>query len=208
MIMKYRQVYNTVKRVRRKNKLLSERDLMNILSFGMSAIARTISKGHDVIVQEKAYNHPIVIGPVQQTEKAYESYYRQKLIKKIRTLYYRYAKKQDDNEPCYYYFALGTTKYKKYMNQRRCHLRTQFDFGKITLYRILEECIISTHQSKRIFRVEMPKCFTQHRIVWWNFKLHISRFQLILYRPRTTRRRMVIEYRNLCVRFGLRHKHF
>ena len=65
MTTKYRQVYNTVKRVRRKNKLLSERDLMNILSFGMSAIARTISKGHDVIVQEKAYNHPIVIGPVQ-----------------------------------------------------------------------------------------------------------------------------------------------
>ena len=50
MIMKYRQVYNTVKRVRRRNKLLSERDLMNILSFGMSEIARTISKGHDVIV--------------------------------------------------------------------------------------------------------------------------------------------------------------
>ena len=50
MTMKYRQVYNTVKRVRRKNKLLSEKDLMNILSFGMSAIARTISKGHDVIV--------------------------------------------------------------------------------------------------------------------------------------------------------------
>ena len=50
MTMKYRQVYNTIKRIRRKNKLLSEKNLMNILSFGMAAIAKTISKGHDVIV--------------------------------------------------------------------------------------------------------------------------------------------------------------
>lgn len=181
---------------------------MRVLSFGMSAIARTISKGHDVLVQEKVYNHQIIIGPVQKTKKSYESYYRQKLIRKIRTLYYQYAKKQDNNEPCYYYFALGNTKYKKYMNQRKHSRKVQFNFGKLTLYRILEECIISTHQSKRIFRVEMPKCFTQHRIVWWDSKFHASRFQLILYRPKTTRRRMVIEYRNLCVRFGLRQKHF
>lgn len=187
---------------------MSQRDLYNILQFGMQSAIGYVSKGHDVLIQENIYDHPVMIGRMYKNKHKYENYYRRKLISKIRKLDYRARKLYPEEQTNYYYFQLGPQQYKNYLRQTQGKQNGEVFFGKTTFYRLLEECIISTHNKKVVFRIEMPKCFNKYKIVWWDFKADHSRFEIIMHRPKTTMRRMVVEYRNICARLHLRYKHF
>lgn len=202
MNTKFKRVYSIIKKAYRKNKKIHQEDYKRILSYGFSQMAFLLLRGHDILIQEKAYDNPFVIGEVQPDYDHYVRYYRKKLINKMHVLDYRSAQKTNKN---YYYFSLGAVKYRKYMRSPKKNGKYFFQ-GKITFYHLLEECIIDTDRTKRIFRVEFPLCYNLYKFSLYNFSSNDA--ELILYRPKTTRHRMIVEYKNMCVRYGYRSKHF
>ncbi len=104
-------------------------------------------------------------------------YYIWKLKIKVRTLFY-WKKVQWDG---YYYFALTETQYSKMQQsiKTRGRPRVNFQFEKILLYKIYDECRLAEHLKHYIFRVKLP---FSYKSVFYFPKVKLSNIEFVEHR--------------------------
>ena len=128
---------------------LLEKDIKRILNFGFKSLYLHNSYGGDTFIKDKDFL--CYIGYLRNNSIAHYHYYIKKLIIKLRVLYKRRKIEWDG----YYYFALRDDQYDNYIKQKKKRGRPKkwFEYGLIMLYKIKEECLISQHNCKYIFKV-------------------------------------------------------
>lgn len=136
-------------------------DLKRILNFGFKSLLLHNSYGGDVLIKRNDFW--FYSGSLMNNSLRWFYYYINKMKIKIRTLYKNRKVKWDG----YYYFALTQTQYNDYLNQKhkRGRPKKKFTFSKVKLYKIYDECSISNHNCKYIFRIQLPieKKFTDFK---------------------------------------------
>lgn len=135
--------------VSQKFPTVSLQDIKRILSFGWKSLYLHNSYGGDTLITDKEIW--CYIGRLRKNPLDHFYYYIRKLIIKIRVLYRR----KEFPWNGYYYFALSEAQYQSYLSQKnkRGRPRKCFNFGTVYLYQILDECRISEHAKKYIFKV-------------------------------------------------------
>lgn len=130
---------------------ISKTDIIKILKFCFKSLYLHNSYGGDTLVSNKEFW--CYIGNLKKDSLEHFYYYIRKLTIKLRVLYKRKKVPWDG----YYYFALSNLQYANYIKQKnkKGRPRKHFDFGKIFLYQILDECKINEHYKKYIFRIPM-----------------------------------------------------
>lgn len=125
-------------------------DIKRILIFAWKSVYLHNSYGGDTIVLGK--DLWCYIGNLKKNSLQYFEYYIRKLIVKIRVLYKRKNINWDGN----YYFALDDNQYTHYLNQinKRGRPKKYYNYGNVFLYQILDECKLSEHSKKYIFKFE------------------------------------------------------
>lgn len=131
---------------------LPEKDIRRILNFGFKSLYLHNSYGGDTLIKDKDFL--CYIGYLRNNSISHYSYYIKKLCIKLRVLYKRRKIEWDG----YYYFALTDTQYENYIKQKKSRGRPRkwFEYGQIMLYRIKDECSLSQHNCRYIFRVPYP----------------------------------------------------
>lgn len=124
-------------------------DIKRILMYGFKSLYLHNSYGADVLLT----NHGMwfYCGRLMNNSLKYFDYYARKMSIKLRILYKR-KKIQWDG---YYYFALSQNQYNEYLAQKnkKGRPRKVFNYGKVILYKIQDECSIKEHGKVAIFRV-------------------------------------------------------
>lgn len=128
---------------------VSRADINRILNFSWKSLYLHNSYGGDTLVTDR--NLWCYIGNLKKDSLKHFYYYIRKLTVKLRVLYKR-KKRQWDG---YYYFALSDSQYNSYALQKnkKGRPRKHFNFGTVYLYQILDECKISEHYKRYIFRI-------------------------------------------------------
>ena len=128
-----------------------QHDIKVILNYSWKSLYLHNSYGGDVLI--KTHDVWFYIGKLKNNPLEHYVYYKRKLIVKLRVLYKR--KKIPWNG--YYYFALSDIKYEQYLKQKKTtgRPRKHFDIAPIMIYKILDECKLSEHLYKYIFRIPM-----------------------------------------------------
>ena len=128
---------------------LPEKDIKRILNFGFKSLYLHNSYGGDTFIKDNDFL--CYIGYLRNNSVAHYHYYIKKLIIKLRVLHRRRRIPWDG----YYYFALYEEQYQNYIKQKKARGRPRkwFEYGQIMLYKIKEECLVSQHNCKYIFRV-------------------------------------------------------
>ena len=140
----YQQIYDLFPKV-------PQQDIRRILTFSWKSLYLHNSYGGDVLIRGKSLW--CYIGQLKKSSIQHFHYYIMKLVKKIRVLYKRKSIPWDG----YYYFALSDKQYQQYLQQKKTKGRPRkyFNFGSVFIYQILDECKISQHSCKYIFRMPM-----------------------------------------------------
>lgn len=125
-----------------------KQDIKLILSFAWKSLYLHNSYGGDTLIKDN--NIWCYIGKLRKDPLEHFRYYIRKLTIKLRVLYRR--RKEWDG---YYYFSLSDSAYQKYVEQknRRGRPKRKFNYGKVFMYQILDECKIAESASKYIFRI-------------------------------------------------------
>ena len=141
-----------------------QQDIDRILNFSWKSLYLHNSYGGDTLITDK--DIWCYIGNLKSDPLKHFYYYIRKLTIKLRVIYKRKKIEWDG----YYYFALSDHQYELFLQQKnkKGRPRKNFDFGKIVLYMILDECKINEYNKKYIFRVPM--------ITQFNFKSYIQKF--------------------------------
>lgn len=125
-------------------------DIKRILGFSWKALYLHNSYGGDTIISDK--NFWCYIGNLRKSSLQHFEYYIKKLVVKLRVLYKRKNVEWNGS----YYFALGEDQYQKYLKQKnkKGRPRKYFKFENVFLYQILDECRLSEHSKKYIFKFD------------------------------------------------------
>lgn len=164
----YEQIYSIFPEV-------PKTDIQKILVFAWKSLYLHNSYGGDTLVQgDKFWCY---IGSLKKNPLDHFYYYKRKLITKLRVLYKRKKVEWDG----YYYFALSDKQYQSYLSQKkkRGRPRKHFDFGPVYLYQILDECKISEHYSKYIFRVPY---ISPVKVKWFSYNFSSTNAELVTIR--------------------------
>lgn len=144
---------------------IPEVDIKRILIFSWKALYLHNSYGGDTFI----FNKDVwcYIGNLKKNPLQHFNYYIKKLLIKMRVLYKRKNIQWDGN----YYFALTDNQYKDYLSQKNKKGRPKkyFNFGSIFLYQTLDECRLSEHSKRYIFKVESG-IFVKNKYYISNFK--------------------------------------
>lgn len=127
-----------------------ESDIKKILTFAWKAVYLHNSYGGDVMIRnQKFFSY---IGTLKKNPLLHFSYYKRKLITKIRVKYRRKGSPWDN----YYYFAVTQEQYEDYLRQKKQvgRPRKYFTFKNIYLYQIKDECELTESAKCYIFRVK------------------------------------------------------
>lgn len=127
-------------------------DLKRIVSFGWRNLYLLLSYGGDVCISDQTQWY--YFGNLRKDSIKFFNDYVRKLSLKIRILYKR-KKIEWDN---YYYFALTDQQYAQYCSQKNTKGRPKrkFKFENIMMYQIFDECKVSEHEKKYIFKIFYP----------------------------------------------------
>lgn len=124
-------------------------DIRRILDYGWKSLYLHNSYGGDTLVSDNdlwCYIGKLKKGPLKHFQ-----YYIRKLIIRLRVLYRRRKIEWDG----YYYFGLSESAYQNYLKQKNGKGRPKkcFNYGKVFMYQLLDECKVAEHSSKYIFRI-------------------------------------------------------
>lgn len=124
-------------------------DIRRILNYGWKSLYQHNSYGGDTLVIDN--DLWCYIGNLKKDPLKHFKYYIRKLIVRLRVLYKRRKIKWDG----YYYFGLNDSAYQSYLEQKnkKGRPRKKFNFGKVFMYQLLDECKIAESSSKYIFRI-------------------------------------------------------
>ena len=124
-------------------------DIRRILDYGWKSLYLKNSYGGDTLVSDN--DLWCYIGKLKKDPLKHFQYYIRKLIIRLRVLYRRRKIEWDG----YYYFGLSEFAYQKYLEQKNKKGRPKkyFNYGKVFMYLLLDECKIAEHSSKYIFRI-------------------------------------------------------
>lgn len=128
---------------------ISAADIKKILIFAWKSLYLHISYGGEVNI---VGNHErFYFGKLRRQLLDIYKHYIQKLIVRIRVGYRRKGSPWDG----YYYFALREDAYQHYLSQikRMGRRKKIFNFGRVVLYQIRDECSLNESGKKYIFRV-------------------------------------------------------
>lgn len=155
--------------------LVPKSDINRILSFSWKSLYLHNSYGGDTLITDK--DIWCYIGNLKKDSLKHFYYYIRKLTVKLRVLYRRKQIKWDG----YYYFALSDQQYQYYVEQKnkRGRPRKYFNFGTVYLYKILDECKVSEHYKRYIFRTPL---ISQLKIKQFTRDLVSSNAELVLVR--------------------------
>lgn len=125
-------------------------DIKRILTFSWKSVYLHNSYGGDLLI--KGDSVWCYIGKLKGNPLQHYHYYIMKLLTKIRVTY----KRKGNPWNGYYYFALTDNQYQNYLEQinKKGRPKKYFTFGKVYLYEILDECKLSEHSKKYIFRMQ------------------------------------------------------
>lgn len=127
-------------------------DIKRILQYGWKSLYLHNSYGGDVLINRLGFW--FYSGQLMNDSIKWFNYYKRKMRVKLRVLY----KRKHIPWNGYYYFALGQNQYDDYLSQknRRGRPRKRFNFSKVILYKIYDECNITESGKVAIFRISMP----------------------------------------------------
>ena len=128
-------------------------DIKRICQYGWKSLYLHNSYGADVLLRRKDFW--FYSGKLMNNSLRFFDYYARKMKNKLRILYKRKKIEWDG----YYYFALSRTQYEDYLSQKNSKGRPRkiFNFGKVILYKIKDECSIIEHGKIALFRVKMNR---------------------------------------------------
>lgn len=152
-----------------------KKDIKRILQFGWKSFYLHNSYGGDVLISQQ--NFWCYCGQLMNDSLKYFAYYKSKIRVKLRVLYKR-KKIQWDG---YYYFALTKKQYEQYLNSKnkRGRPRKNFQFDKIFLYKIFDECNIMQYNRVAIFRIPLIEDIG---FVYYKEKIITDKAELVLVR--------------------------
>lgn len=164
----YEQIYQ-------KFPTVNKSDIHKILNFGWKSLYLHNSYGGDTLISDNEIW--CYIGNLRKDPLRHFYYYIRKLITRIRVLY-RKRKVEWDG---YYYFALTEPAYQKYLEQKnkRGRKKKYFNFGKVFMYQILDECKIAESSLKYIFRIPY---ISKINLRFYNQELITDKAELIISR--------------------------
>lgn len=138
----YEQIYE-------KFPTLPKEDVRRALQFGFKSLYLTNSYGADTSVFRNGFW--FYCGQLMNDSLKYFNYYKRKMRIKLRIIYKR-KKVQWDG---YYYFALSQSQYDNYLEQKnkKGRPRKKFNFSKVMLYKIYDECNIIESNKVAIFKI-------------------------------------------------------
>lgn len=124
-------------------------DIRRVLDYGWKSLYLHNSYGGDTVVSDN--DLWCYIGKLKKDPLQHFKYYIRKLIVRLRVLYRRRKTEWDG----YYYFGLSESAYQNYLSQKnkKGRPKKRFNFGKVFMYQLLDECKIAEHSSKYIFRI-------------------------------------------------------
>lgn len=128
---------------------ISQKDIKRILQYGWKSLYLHNSYGGDVLINQNGFW--FYMGQLTNSSLKHFNYYKRKMSLKLRVLFKR-KKIQWDG---YYYFALSEKQYQDYLSQinSKGRPRKKFNFSKIVLYKIYDECSIMESNKIAIFKV-------------------------------------------------------
>ena len=150
-------------------------DIKRICQYGWKSLYLHNSYGGDVLLKRKDFW--FYSGSLMNNSLKYFDYYATKMRIKLRVLYKRKKIEWDG----YYYFALTQKQYEDYLSQKntRGRPRKHFNFGKVVLYKIYDECSIIEHNKVALFRVPMKN---DYRFTLYDENFKSGESELILLR--------------------------
>lgn len=166
-------------------------ELKRILNFCWKSLYLHISYGGDVNILSTTKTIWYYFGRITTNPMIMFHRYISKLALKIKILYKRKGIKWDG----YYYFALGSNQYERYLAQKnkRGRPKKNFTFENIFLYRILDECKLRQYPCKYIFRIPL---ITSIRYTQFMRKMVTDKAELILVREPLKFRDLYTHYNN------------
>lgn len=149
--MEVRYVKDYYQRVQKLFPGITKSDIQRILNFGFKSLYLHNSYGGDTFITDNDFW--CYIGNLRKDSVKHFHYYIHKLCVKLRILYNRKKIPWDG----YYYFALNDVQYEHYLSQlnKRGRKRKHFTYGKVMLYKILDECKLKEFHKKHIFKIPL-----------------------------------------------------
>lgn len=131
---------------------IPKEDIRRICTYGFKSLYLHNSYGGDTCISRKGFW--FYCGSLMCDSIKYYKYYCKKMAVKLRVIYKRKKIKWNG----YYYFALYKSAYDNYVNQKnkKGRPRKNFEFNKVFLYKIHDECSILESSAVAIFRIPMP----------------------------------------------------
>lgn len=150
--MEIRTIDDYYEQVYEKFPFIPHSDIQRILKYGFRYIYYINSIGGDILY--KSVHTWFYMGGIAANAKFHFHRYANKLAKKIRTIF-KWKKKPYSG---YYYFALTEYQQQQVEKQKKSKGRKRiwFNYGRVFLYKYLEECSIREHAAKYIYRVSYP----------------------------------------------------
>ena len=126
-----------------------KQDIKRILNFGFRSLYLHNSYGGDTFIKNNDFW--CYIGNVSNDPIKHFSYYLRRLIIRLRVLYRRRHIPWDG----YYYFAISEEAYQNYLkqNKKRGRKKKIFNYGKVNMCLMKDECKLRAFKGKYIFRV-------------------------------------------------------
>lgn len=124
-------------------------DIRRVLGYGWKSLYLHNSYGGDTLVSDN--DLWCYIGNLKKDPLKHFQYYIRKLIIRLRVLYRRRKIKWNG----YYYFGLSEVAYQNYLEQKnnKGRPKKRFNYGKVFMYQLLDECKIAEYSSRYIFRI-------------------------------------------------------
>lgn len=116
---------------------LSEDDIKKITEYGWRLIYMANIAGCDVLVTSKKHNFWFYIGALRKNSIQHFNYYRSKLMKKIRFLYYRLKPSWDG----YYYFGINKEEAEPLL-KKKGRKRIHFNFTDKLVFKSKDSSIL------------------------------------------------------------------
>lgn len=152
---KYKEAKDYIDKAKELFPGITKHDLKLILNYGLRVMYMMNSFGVDTLITDQTTW--IYTGYLMKDSIKYFHYYKNKMIKKLRLLYKMKGIQWDG----YYYFAIGKKQYEEVTSQQKTRGRKKkiFNYGKIRLFKIFDECNLSEFEDYYVYKVPMPVDF-------------------------------------------------